>query len=418
MSESSPHGFKGLDRIFDTATAAGARPDWMESLKPKIIIEPPTSPSTPKAAKQAKLAWHGDGAVENEEDTSSPAGSHLMASIGKQTLLAKKPTPKHAPGAFKPSANTHTIPDPKVKQEKEAQATRQAEDAEAPKHAKEDQERKDAKRDAKGQKKAPKQAKEGKEDPEKPKEEAKQPKLRPTVSEEEAEAFWNGILGGLDPRQQEEAEAGPKVEGGIDLATMKAGEAPEVKVGALPASTASDERPKLKAGAHLAPMEPEGEELKLDEEAPVPTGPSWPPNADAVGSFTENLHSILAEWQPSPIDMELVRQPTYEDLQAALILTCRGRTRTRLEMFATIQYRHSEGARLMVKSCDPNESPRKLRQAGSMAFTCQLDADFYPKEAMILVAAYEYLMKAAVHFQIQHDLLSKWCRIAKAVLAP
>ena len=92
MSESSPHGFKGLDRIFDTATATGTRPDWMESLKPKIIIEPPTSPSTPKAAKQAKLAWHGDGAVANKEDTSSPTWSSLMASIGQQALLPKKPT--------------------------------------------------------------------------------------------------------------------------------------------------------------------------------------------------------------------------------------------------------------------------------------------------------------------------------------
>ena len=67
---------------------------------------------------------------------------------------------------------------------------------------------------------------------------------------------------------------------------MKAGEAPEVKVGTLPASTASDERPKLNAGAHLAPMEPEGEESKLDEEVAVPTGPLWPPNADTVDSFT------------------------------------------------------------------------------------------------------------------------------------
>ena len=82
--------------------------------------------------------------------------------------------------------------------------------------------------------------------------------------------------------------AGPKVEGGIDLATMKAGEAPEVKVGTLPASTAS-------SASDEHPMEPEGEELKLDEEVSVPTGPSWPPNADTVDSFTENLHSILTE---------------------------------------------------------------------------------------------------------------------------
>ena len=102
MSESSPHGFKGIDRVFHKATAAGTRPDWMESLKPKIIIEPPTPPSTPKAAKQAKLAWHGDGAVENKEDTSSPTWSSLMASIGQQALLAKKPaTHNTATGAGK-----------------------------------------------------------------------------------------------------------------------------------------------------------------------------------------------------------------------------------------------------------------------------------------------------------------------------
>ena len=102
MSESSPHGFEGLDRVFDTATATGTRPDWMGSPKPKIIVKPPTSPSTPKAAKQAKLAWHGDGAVENKEDTSSPTGSSLMASIGQQALLAKKPvTHNTATGAGK-----------------------------------------------------------------------------------------------------------------------------------------------------------------------------------------------------------------------------------------------------------------------------------------------------------------------------
>ena len=86
----------------------------------------------------------------------------------------------------------------------------------------------------------------------------------------------------------------------------------------------------------------------------------------------------------------------------------------------------------MVKSRDPNEPLRRHRQAGSMVFTCKQaneplrrlmvksrdpDEAFYPKKAMIFVAAYEYLLKAAVHFQIHHDLLRKWCRIAKAVLA-
>ena len=227
--------------------------------------------------------------------------------------------------------------------------------------------------------------------------------MRPTVSEEEAEAFWAE----LDLAQ---------VEGGIDLATMKAGDAPEVKAGTLPASTASDERPKLKAGAHLAPMEPEGEELKLDEEVSVPTGPLWPPDADTVDSFTENLPSILADWRPSPIDMELVKRPTYEDLLAWLNLTCRGHTHPRLEMFATIQYRQSEGARLVVKSRDPNESPRKLRQAGSMAFACQPDADFYLKKAMLFIAAYEHILNVAVHFHAGHYILSEWCHIDRAVL--
>ena len=422
------------------------------------------------------MAWHGDGAVENKEDTSSPTWSSLMASIGQQALLPKKPTgsslidrlfdtatgagkqekepmalqekedaqpqqqvkdptPKHAPGAFKPSAppkaeeeeeeNTNTVPDPKVKREKE-----DGEDSKATKRSKKDKDEKRAKEDTTTEE-------EEEEDTEKPKEEAKQPKLRPTVSEEEAAAFWAEL--GLDlsptahPHSPKEVPtllqhmedggsasgapntpgapgAGPKVEGGIDLATMKAGEAPEVKVGTLPASTAS-------SASDEHPMEPEGEELKLDEEVSVLTGPLWPPNADTVDSFTENLHSILTEWRPSPTDMELV-PPTYEDLSAAISLKCQGaRTHTRLEMWAAIEYRHSEGARLMVKSCDPNEPLRRHRQAGSMVFACQLDTDFYPKKAMIFVAAYEYLLKAAVHFQIHHDLLRKWCRIAKAVLA-
>ena len=102
---------------------------------------------------------------------------------------------------------------------------------------------------------------------------------------------------------------------------MKAGEAPEVKVGTLPASTAS-------SASDEHPMEPEEEELKLDEEVSVPTGPSWPPNADTVDSFTENLHSILTEWRPSPLDMELVDQPTYEDLLAAISLNWQGDART------------------------------------------------------------------------------------------
>ena len=38
------------------------------------------------------MAWHGDGAVENKEDTYSPTRSSLMASIGQQALLPKKPT--------------------------------------------------------------------------------------------------------------------------------------------------------------------------------------------------------------------------------------------------------------------------------------------------------------------------------------
>ena len=52
-----------------------------------------------------------------------------------------------------------------------------------------------------------------------------------------------------------------------------------------------------------------------------------------------------------------------------------------------------------------------------MVLARQLDTDVYPKKAMVFVASYEYLLKAAVHFQIHHDLLRQWCRIAKAVLA-